>query len=117
MSFLNGNDYTSLWSDVTGIVHNAVTGELTDSQKADIAKGTTQLLTQCQGDPSSEACQQLLKQNTEIVNKVAPSTNCAIRLPVYGCVENWGNLAAVLVVVIIATAALYGYFVFNPRRL
>lgn len=116
MSWLIGSDNTSFWADIKALGQNAITGQLSEEQKQEIAKESTMHLTECQASPNSPTCQQLLADNQQIVQEVAPNEACAIRLPVYGCVESWENFFAGAVAVGIALVLLYLIVVFNPRR-
>lgn len=117
MSILIGTDNTSFWSDLKSFGQNVLTGQLSEDQKQDIAKNSTLSLTECQVDPTSPTCQHLLTENQQTVEAVAPNEMCAVRLPVYGCVQSWENLLSGAVVVGVALVLLYLIVVFNPRRL
>lgn len=117
MSILIGTDSTSFWSDLKSLAQNALTGQLSEDQKQDIARNATLDLTECQVDINTPTCQELLAGNRQTVEAVAPNETCAIRLPVYGCVQSWENLLSGAVVIGVALVLLYLIVVFNPRRL
>ena len=108
MSILNGNANTTFWTDLTSLWHNATTGELTPEQKQEIAIGSTQEYIPCQQNPNSPECQQLLAQQTKLVDIVAPSTDCKLRLTSNYCLQSWGAVALAFIGAIFAMFLLYG---------
>lgn len=108
MSWLNGNSDTTFSTDLKSLWHNATTGELTPEQKQEIAVGSTQAYTPCAQNPSSLECQQLLNEQIKLVNIVAPSTDCKLRLTDNFCFQSWFSVSIAAVGVIFAMVLIYG---------
>lgn len=108
MSWILGTDTTSFSTDLKSLWHNATTGELTPEQKQEIAVNSTQAYTPCAQNPNSPECQQLLQSQIDLVNIVAPTTDCKLRLSNNFCFQSWGTVSLAVVGVIFAMVLIYG---------
>lgn len=97
---------SSILDDLTSFWHNATTGELSDSQRADIEAEAVNEYIPCQNNSVLPECQDLRAQVVASVNAVAPSTNCALRVPGFGCFQSWNTVAFTVVGIILLIVLL-----------
>lgn len=97
---------------VSSIYQNVTSGTLSDSQKNQIAIDATSQLITCQRDMGSSECQALLKKNKTTVEAAAPTEECALRIPVYGCFKDFAEITNAILIVGALIVGMYIFFVF-----
>lgn len=106
-----------IFGTLTDFWHNATTGELTSSQRADITQASVDEYTPCANGSVLPGCQDLYKQILGDVNKVAPDTGCVLNVPVIGCLaHSWSNLFLVVGGSILFFFLLWTAVLTSPKR-
>lgn len=108
MSWLGGNENTSFITDLKSLWHNATTGELTQEQKTEIATAATNEYLPCKNNYTDQNCIELRKSQNQLVEIVAPSTDCTLRISDNYCFTSWTEVAFVAIGILFIFLLLYG---------